>query len=360
MGPNYLPSTSPDKVGNITETKCDLCINAADNPQWKDNLYKAGYSLSDRSEIKGCILDDKIKIEKIGLVDQTGELIAYQNLKQEPAPLRVDMFDIDEQKDVFDEIEKRQEQTPVKRTYSYEYKSETAFLDQYLVRIKPIIPEFKTNPRNEVEWLRATQNTMDSKGCSSYQGNSGSIFIKPAGKRNRDCCVIGGNSKCAIESDVEARSTICSGESPNERDSLFEYVCPGLYQGPKVMGQIDQICLMSADTWDFISGRYSSEDAPGMACTYLPGCPSLGTETVPNIGKAIWDVTASFNETKEGKCDFNDETWNGNHSYRYEINEYKISDDLKSDNLTIALEELIKQKKDKFYISEEDLGVSTV
>jgi hypothetical protein len=176
----------------------------------------------------------------------------------------------------------------------------------------------------------------------------------PAGVRDRSYC----------------SKSVCS----NVQGTLRDTVCPGLYQGPEPgYEQPDKICLMSDDKWDFISGRYKdgsrnlnndTRRVPRMACTFLPGCSSLGTQPIPNIGNAIWDIRqeVSFGEGDvKGTCqeiDPNKDTY----TYQYEMNEYDFTKEIrqtkefisKKNKLEAALD-FLKKKRNVPYIAERDI-----
>jgi hypothetical protein len=119
---------------------------------------------------------------------------------------------------------------------------------------------------------------------------------------------------------------------------------------------------MSSDSWDFISGRYQDitiknlnndqKIVPRMSCTFLPACTSLGENTVPNIGSAIWDTTASFNQLVQGECD--EKTY----SYRYKITEYGFVNQQDAQQYGDDLEQVKKNVANKAYISADDLTIN--
>ncbi len=313
LGPNYLPSLFPDKIGDIKDTKCDLCINAA------EGLYSGGYNGMDGKPIIACKIGSH-KINKLAMQDRS-------------TPLRVDMFDIDEQQ---------------QSTKNYSYVSESALLSDYLVHIRPVIPIITNDEAESDKAVISTNNNT----CNSYTFDpKGMIFIKPAGIRNRDYCLQGSAP------DPNHFVTLCNDST----DGMYGSICPGLYQGAdQNQTTPDKICLMSNDSWDFISGRYQDayiknlngdlEVVPKMSCTFLPGCKTLGIKTVPNIGNAVWNVDANFNQTANGTCDESNK-----YSYRYEIDKYDFVDQQNSQQYGADLSQLKANMKDKPFIAESDL-----
>ena len=121
----------------------------------------------------------------------------------------------------------------------------------------------------------------------------------------------------------------------------------------------DKICMMTGGTWDFISGRYQvsyttnlnkdKKVIPRMSCTDLPGCISLGNAPIANIGNAIWNGNAKFNELVSGGCDEE----NGFYYRRiglldnttdfYTIDTAVVTDTTNQSNLQIALDTIKTQ-----------------
>lgn len=365
LGQNYLPSLDPKTVGDILQTECDLCINAAMQNQndWPNNIYSNGYKLNASTQIKECILNSNIFIQKMSLLDQVGGEITYlaanpckDKPTNNPAPLRVNMFNTDEQ----------QNQTcngqPV--IFNYSYESDTGNLGNYLVKIKPVIPAFDKD--NEAKFFRLSLLSKNGN-CSTYQEDlNGSVFITPAGKRNRDKCVKDPNDNVNFFS-------MCGQQTSDALKS----VCPGTYDGPDPNNTLpDKICMMSADNWDFISGRYidgitknlngDSKIVPKMACTFLPACKNLGDTPIKNIGNAIWNEDQiPYGERTNGKCqeitDSNASDNKSKYTYRYEIGSYEIiveniqGDEDQKNAIKDALNTIKQNSLNKTYISEYDI-----
>ncbi len=342
IGPNYLPSLSQDTIGDIRETKCDLCINAASAGDWDNNkIYADGYNGVDGSKIVGCQLNSNIEIKKI----------KFDN--GDDNPLRVDMFDTDEQTDTDPDTNK-----PIKY---YTYNSESALLEGYLAHVTPVIPVIQDKNRGyEADYDIAAISPNNDPTCNSYYKtiSNGIMFIKPAGLRNRYYCSRNDKNKSQLgDKDIV---TLCADV---DSEPVYNSICPGLYQGLADDSQVlpDKICLMSSDDWDFISGRYKNTDqnlnndhkvVPQMSCTFLPACASLGKDTVPNIGAAIWDIASSFNASVEGKCD--EKTY----SYKYVIADYGFVNQQDSQQYKNDLDQVKKNIAGKPYMSEDDLTSS--
>jgi hypothetical protein len=343
IGPNYLPSLSQDTIGDIRETKCDLCINAAKQGDWdKQKIYINGYTgVDNKSQISSCNVNSTISITQIKFD------------KQDDQPLRFNMFDTDEQNDQDPDTGK-----PIK---NYIYTSESALLQDYLAHVTPVIPVIQgKNQGYEADYDIAVMTPHTNTTCNSYAtAANGIMFIKPAGLRNRDYCSKNDTNKNTIGKDDIV--TLCDF---SDSQDIYKSICPGLYQGVADDSQVlpDKICLMSSDSWDFISGRYKDisiknlnndqKIVPRMSCTFLPACTSLGENTVPNIGSAIWDTTASFNGLVKGKCD--EKTY----SYRYKITEYGFVNQQDAQQYGDDLEQVKKNVANKEYISADDLTIN--
>jgi hypothetical protein len=315
LGKNYM-AVLQDKN---TYGECDLCVNAV-SKDWPDSIYSQLTNPPSK-----CNLDKGIEIKMVKLVDESGSEILYPINKTNPtqedlikAPLRVNMYDIDEQK------------TLHPNNINYQYSSENGYLDRQLVSIRPVIPVIDSD--GEAEFV--TASTMDddqdttTNTCSNYFSDlqNGLVFIKPAGLRDR--------SKCFLDPKDSGKNlyTICSPQA--EKEELNKIICPGLYQGPIDQSSTvpDKICIMSGGVWDFFSGRYNvnykknlnndTKIVPRVSCTYLPGCVGLGEKTITNIGNAIWNSNADFNQNVKGKCDEVD------YSYRFKIDDYRVNPDI--------------------------------
>ncbi len=360
LGLNYLPSTSPSKIGDIRETKCDLCINAAKQSSWDDNIYSNGYIGFDGSNVTECTLDSNLVINKITVLGNNRMEITYPfdsggcKDSQIPAPLRVDMFDTDEQA----QSNSCNQKSPDLLDYSY--VSPTGFLENYLVGIKAVIPKLKDD--GEADYYTAVQAPPNpKKHCNTYlEDPDGMVFIIPAGQRDTTSCK-------DDPSKPNASFALCSGVGPNK---IYDAICPGLYQGTtQDQAFPDKICMMSSEDWDFFSGRYDSKNfsslngnnivVPRMSCTHMPFCKSLGPNTIPNIGQAIWDTDIKLNDQTNGKCEFEYDSQNkptGNYSYRYVISDYQIDGSAKSDQdydplFEQELEQIKTQNSKSNYIS---------
>lgn len=388
LGPNYLPSIFSNIMGDIKQTKCDLCINAAmqNTSQWPDNAYGDGYSIKANSDdvikITACQLDPGITIQQVQLREPSGAIFSYPSTDETSlvaAPLRVDMIDTAYQDyvkaqgcknlDNADNATKAFCQAIDPNAYNYNYTSDVGSLDHYLVKVKAVIPSF--DEFNEAQFITATAQPSDSKTCNSYQQDvNGKVFITPAGNRDRSYC-----------SGSEANSVYTLCRPIDSNSTYLQSVCPGSYQGPASGTEPDKICLMSADDWDFISGRYQSTETnlngdakivPQMACTFLPGCSSLGSSSINNIGNAIWNKDAMFGESGiKGACqvvNYNASVSdNANlYTYRYDIKSYAVSSEFASDPDYAAVQQALltlqstAQTNGKSYISESDLNNNPV
>lgn len=375
LGTNYIPVLS-DK---ITPANCDLCFNASTQvSEWDENIYK---NLPIQN---GCTLDPDILITKVHLYNQDDfsefsyslDNTCQQSTEvQIEAPLRVNMFDKDEQ-DILNMCDNNI------IGIQYGYTSDKAILDKYLVKIQPIIPELDNNGEAAAEIL---VSALGTGGCYGYSINSinGLPFIKGGGLRDRSFCVK------PIDAKPEDVYTLCSNAN---NTAINQVACPGLYQGSKELSIIkdsqninattrDKICIMTGDNWDFISGRYQTsyktnlnqdkKVIPRMSCTNLPDCTSLGTETITNIGNAVWNDTAKFNELLNGECNEN-----AGYYYRrlgllnttasfYTIDPAVITDTTSKTNLDIALsqikEQMIKDQNnnDMPYLTEQYLKANS-
>lgn len=350
LGTNYMPVLS-DK---ITTAGCDLCFNAAEQVgNWNDNLYNT------LAQKNSCTLDSDISITKLTLYDQSATnkyFYSFDNTcapsidNQVEAPLRVDMFDQDEQ-DIFNQCNDSQ-------AINYSYTSDSAILDKYLVQIKPVIPQLDKNGEANGEVLIGTFGS----GCTTYISDTinGSPFISPGGLRDRSLCVKPSDAK------TEDTYPLCK----NSNTSIDARACPGLYQGSKepsinndskdITPTIpDKICIMTGGVWDFISGRYQvsyisnlnkdTKVIPRMSCTNLPDCTSLGDEVITNIGNAIWRNPAKFNELVNGECTDKEDSYYrrigllSNTANFYTINNNAITDTTTGANLASALDDVKTQ-----------------
>lgn len=377
LGLNYLPSTSPTAVGDIRETKCDLCINAAKQNSWDGNIYSSGYVGFDDTNVTECNLDSNFIINKIRILANNSDELTYPfynpndpNIPNNPndpnkcqptttpAPLRVDMFDIDEQ-------QKNNSCNNGSNALDYSYNSTSGYLDKYFVSIKAVIPKLKDD--GEADYYTAIQTPQTQPNCNVYQQDpDGMVFIIPAGQRDR--------SKCKADpSQQNALFTLCKDVG---NDQIYDGICPGFYKGTtQEQAFPDKLCMMSSMYWDFFSGRYDSKNysslnnnnnvVPRMSCTHMPYCASLGKETIPNIGYAIWDVTAKLNEQTNGSCEFHYDEQNqpqGTYTYRYEIDSYSFSDSVDEatkQGFQKDLDDIKNNNSNALYISEEMMSQKT-
>ncbi len=351
-----------------TSAGCDLCFNAAEQvTDWGDNIYTS-------LENKKCTLDPSIKINMVRLNDDNDNEYLYPftdpcNPSQEQrdkAPLRVDMFDKDEQ----DALNKCNNI----KSINYGYTSDEAFLDKYLVKVKPVIPYIDSQGEASFQMAISMPSTQQ---CTSYKADvsNGSVFISTSGLRDRTFCFMSQNPGYSNNDSFP----LCNNSGDQ---TINNAVCHGLYQGStEVSGSSnvtnpDPICIMTAGTWDFISGRYQvsyipnlnqdKQVVPRMVCTNLPDCTTLGDEPIENIGNAIWNQSAKFNQLVNGSCNNGEYRMLNlvdNDSNRYTINEDIVKDETNKQNLKNAINaaqdhirEDQKNNKDIPYLSEEYLS----
>lgn len=362
LGPHYIPSTIKDQLGDIRVTRCDLCINAFEqNSSWSTNIYNNIYKLRTGSEIGRCQLNNDVVIKKVNLVNISGNRIVYpkknicDGYTSVEAPIRVDALDPSFASELASCIPCSGDQCPDPNSKIFKYEPDSAYLEKYLVSVKPVIPAF-TNDL-EADFITAIQ--VNASRCSTYSADvNGKLYIKPAGKRDRTYC---------SGSDPKGVYTLCG--MPN--GVVDNTVCRGAYSGTENNNADlpDKICIMTNGEWDFISGRYQSKYmknlngddkiVPKMSCTFLPSCTSLGSDQIINVGHAIWDEKAAFGEEKTGKCkDISANLSDDDYVYRIDINSYELITGDTDPNFSNAKQELSDLKRDlqgKSYIDSLSL-----